>query len=1542
MRQATRGGFMMSPPLALTLLCGLLSALGCESPRPRGDASLTLSVEVTPPLLSEGPLALWEAPPSGPLPLRGSQQGEAQGEAQSEAQGGLWSRRGELLHLTGEPFTYQSEGLFRTLTAVELPAEELSIVGLDGAWLHSKLSDVELERALAPEPVPLLLPLAGLDYRSAELPLTGSRRAQRSLSPWSALPWLMSATWQADDPVTRSLEPLITSLSPHRSAWSSLAERLGLESAWSLLGLLIQLQVSGEEEASQAVARELAISALVSPEPLSAEARTWLRALPCVLDRLDDPDALAQVYEQAERGLLDVSCALPIELVWVKATLASPHGSLGGDARVELSAESFDGRPLSLKIERLSAVTPPSPWSALSPEELSELTPHRVAPVDRCEGRGATLSCPLDWRDAEGDTLTLLASVSSEDGRVTLGGRVLRYPLPSVPAWKLDIALLSRPRVVNSALSTWRPAQLLWSPRRPSEATSEPERPEVLPLSGAGLAELPHLGRPSPLTIELDLLTPLGESEELRLWSPFPSPGRWRPLQPSEQLRLSVGGAPLFTDDTLISAPPLPDVTLLLSPLSAREDQALSDEVLTHLGGAPSSLTSPSLTARLEALSRSPERLAELIGTPAQATSLGWSQAEVAHLRAWLCVETATQVTPNEPPTRSAEGGELSATWLEWMSTGCLIGALSVDQPERAELFEDLSAPEALESLVTRQLWGPERPQGAWLERLLGRAFGRHDDGALRVSLSRRSSPEGRLELLTTLDQPSSTLTTSLTGEEHLLSIEAITGLRSLSLQYLEAPWLIDPPQGSAPSPYLSARLLTGAELSSITPERPSASCLSRRAPLSALQGAWRLDPSWRERHPLSDPRWFLSYDGVAREASDDPCHVAVLFDASSLPEGAYAVELELEQTWGPRETRVARFTIDRAPLTAQAEALGALQLLDQVQVDTDDPLTTHHHAQLLLADPSEALEVGEARPFSLISLNRSARCALVMAPSLSVLPPRAPARFTGEAPFSSLTLSAVDSMGEPSAEPSTRWALLGVPSAEGSQRLALSCDDGRGERANLTLDLTLDVSPPLLRALWLTQADETALTARRVYNTGSPPPVLSWLLYTDDLVDPLAELIPEQSYDLRGEEGEPSQRVIERWRGWWGAPQCADEPPSRCLLADEGPCVDEVLARCRARLYPLTLHALLEDPQWEPEALSLSLLATRSAPNEAPRSHSSWDQELETLGAFSYLKLPLSAPWTEAGWAPPAEDGRTTLSLQAKALSPAHSITRDRLPMPSLSLRSITPPPLLSFERVWRPTPQLQELSALTQTELTLAQVSNPHPDPIWLQIEAPLTSLQAEGLLDRVSSADPLSASLALEVRESCLWDPTGAVPIDHKIIHSSSPLTAEQLRTEPCSPLPVPREERFSWRAELEWVVEGHDASDDAEGWLRLATGERLTIKLQARWALPPLLAGTLLELGSLPPPRHQHYVLPHTFSGVFWGDSPCLACTPAPMFGRPYRRLNALSLTVDEPLSAEELTWRLQVSPAPDQALEEVHSRLSLGELPAELWYEVSEP
>ena len=793
-----------------------------------------------------------------------------------------------------------------------------------------------------------------------------------------------------------------------------------------------------------------------------------------------------------------------------------------------------------------------------------------------------------------------------------------------------------------------------------------------------------------------------------------------------------------------------------------------------------------------------------------------------------------------------------------------------------------------------------------------------------------------------------STLTAPLIGATHLLSVEAITGLRALSLQYLEAPWLNNPTLGGAPSPYLSARLLSRAELTTMTSELPSTRCLWRRAPLSALQGAWRLDPSWRERHPLSDPRWVLSYERAPDELGEDPCHVGLLFDTASLPEGAYTVELALDQTWGARDTRVIHFTINRAPLTAQAEEIGALQLLDQAHVATRDPLSTHNHAHLMLTDPSEALEVGEAHPLSMIQLNRSARCTLASPASLSVLPPRFPARFTDTITvFSSLSLSPVNSMGEPSSEPSTRWALNGLPGDEGSLRVALSCEDERGERATLTLDLTLDFSPPRLRALWLTQADEAGLNARRVPEAGATPELLSWLLYTDEPLNLLPDLLPTQGYDLRGEEIEPSQRVIERWRGWWGAPQCSDEPPQRCLLADEGPCVDERLVSCRARTYPLTLHALLEDPEWEPEALSLSLLATGSRPNEPPRSHSSWAQELVRVGALSYLQLPLSAPWIEGDWPPPAEDGVTALSLHAKALSPAHPTARDHLPLPSLTLRSITPPPLLSFERHWQPDAQLQALSALTQTELTFAQVSNPHPDPIWLQISAPLTSLQAEGDLDRVSDAEPIPPSIALGVRESCLWDATDAVPFDHQIIHSVSLPSAEQLLTAPCSPLPIPREEHFSWRAELEWIVGAYDGTEateplESEGWLRLAPGDRLSMSLQARWALPPLLAGTLLRLAQLPPPREQHYVLPHTFIGVFWGDSPCFGCTPEPMFGRPYRRLRSLSLTVDEPSSAEEHTWLLSVSSGPEQALEEPSSRLSLGELPTELWYELSEP
>lgn len=1553
---------LVSFPLCpLFPLFALLGA--CQPASLEGTSTVQLMVEVSP-TPPEGPLSLWEASPVSGLPLRGDPERDER-----------WGRLPNAISvnlsdaLSGEREAvalYQSEGLWRSLTALSIPAEWLSTITLDGAWLHERLGHDFAEDLSALLPAdPLLYPLTGLDYRARAIPLAPPRQARYLLTPWSLLPWALSGEWVADEPGARALQPIINALSEQRVAWSALAERLGLPSGWSLVQLVAQLSAANEREALLSLGRELAFTALIHMPQVNPEVLRALSALPCIFASLSEPEELTRVISTQLNGQLNgqlnepsaLPCALPADQAWIHATPSPLSGAQEPQFILNLSASGPPEATLTLRVERL----PPSPrrdqLSGLKLEAIEALRLTALGPLEGCSGEGAELRCEVSWRDAYEGQLTLLVTAYAEGG-APLGGRVLQYTLDDAPAWALTIAALGRPHLIDERGSA-QAMSLRWAPLSHPTITSPSVSPppQQLTFNHAGVASLPRVGRSPNLSVELESSPTMRAQGRASLWSPFPAPGHWRALRSGERLAASLLEPDLLSVEDLERGDPLTPPLTLLSPLQTRLAEHVSAEglswaarraraaqlsaaVLTLLGGAGAPLSAEGLTTRLEALAQSPELLYELVSQTEGAEAQGWSQEERAHLRAWLCIEAAEQGAMFEPPTRAPDGEagdplELNAEWLDWLSLGCLLGALSAELPEPAVGL----SPEALVTLIDTPMWVPGATHQGWLSHLFTRLHGYPSVAPARVTWLKGSSDAKRFESLSALEEPAHVFNEALEGRPYLISIESAIGLSSLSLQYLEAPWLTDsttPP----PTPLVSARLIDGSALSELELDYATRGCLWRLPPLSALSASWQPEQSWREATPLTDPRWRLERTLEVAEPHVDPCHVALMINAAALPEGPYLLKLSVGYAWGAQSEHTLSFTVDRQPLTASISPSDALSSLDEELLNLEGSYMTHAH--FLLTDASSALGQEGRLSLAQLQLSRPARCELREPLSLSLLPPRLPARFTeGQEPFNAAALRP-NSQGDATEGLAQQWNLSAQVGHEGSGRVGVSCEDSRGERATISLDLTFDQSPPQLRALWLTQASETELSALRFGENGGRAPRVGWLLYTQDPPELLRELLPSRLIDLSLDSASAEQRLIERWRGWWGEPLCSDELDARCLLAGQGPCEGALEASCLERSYPLTLHGLVYDEQWETSGHWLSLSALFSVERQPTRSYSHWAPQAEALDSgFSHIQLPLNAPWALGLWPEPPLEEAVEMTLKTSASSPAWPQPERPTSHTSLYLRSLTPPPLLEVELNQLPSlgAPIEDLSTLRSAELISAQLYNPHPDPLWLRTSPALTQLSLAGWVDRVTDTEVLSSPFTNNVTSSCLWDAErqqasldSMIPSDERSVEALTQLL--------CIGLYLPLDERYTWQAELEWSLSSGGASRGA--WRALLPGERLTVQLNARWSLPVYLERTLAGLAQLPPPRAQHYVYPHIFSGFFWSEPACVRCSPRLLFGRPYLRLRQLSYEADDLSADEALIWSVSVSSDPSPLQQVGDLSLFVGALPSAFSYELSDP
>ena len=945
---------MRSSLSASLILIGV--TLGCVEPElPQQSAELSCTLLVSPPFAQRS-LPLWRRALEEE-PWR--ETGAALSLLSDEAQGSLGEAQAEL-ELEER---YGRRALWRSLSALELPRAQLSMSQeeLDEALErlcgggHCELS---AQRPLAPRSrEPLLYPLFGLDYRSRAIPLIGERALEYRLSPWSLLTLLLSPKPYELEPARReALRPLIEALEQRVSAWVSLSERLALSGPWQLPQLMAQLAEAQERDALRALSLELALSTLSTGGVLSPEQRAWLRALPCLIEAMSAPElaTLTRALEEAERGSPDPSCALPSTLAWLRVEVGP--GPQGAGRRLELSAwaESFDQRPLELSLQLLSAVaaeafTPPHRpllsserraaldelSASLGYEELEGCSPER-------ESGSASLRCSLSWRGLDRDELTLLLSAQSSEGvseEREEAARLISWRFSELPSWGLTIAALSRPSLSPpSELSTELSSELSSAQGEgpqlrvmelalsaPLSATSAELAPPPLAgsltLDPAGLATLELTGSAIPLSAQLAL-----SEAALQLWSPFPPPGRWR--EPFEGERLSA----LISPAQLIDAPslerleaegePLRDA-LLLTPLTSALDVAararsslyelnalealqladqLSESVLELLGAELSPTLNSGAEERLRALSEAPEGLAELLREGELAQAGGWSERGLAQLRVWLCFEAASAVEPHAPELLTPTSfTRLNSEWLEWLGLGCLIAAQSL---EGAPLELSVSAPQLSAERLAELLSEDGLRGESHLRWLLSVLEALSQRGPPPLSLYQLTSDGAEAELgseALTLELGLNSLELSSSQPSTLLHLYSATGLKALSLRYLEAPWLEDDSSDTAPRPFDSARLLDERSLESwdsLTLNAIGAPCLWERPSLVNLPRQWRLDSAWRSAHPLSDPRWLIESDGARGAEEVRGCQLGLLINHSALPRGRYLIELTVEPLW--------------------------------------------------------------------------------------------------------------------------------------------------------------------------------------------------------------------------------------------------------------------------------------------------------------------------------------------------------------------------------------------------------------------------------------------------------------------------------------------------------------------------------------------------------------------------------------------------------------------------------------------------------------------
>jgi len=927
------------------ILIGL--TLGCVEPElPQQSAELSCTLLVSPPFAQRS-LPLWRRALEGE-PWR--ETGAALSLVSDEAQGSL----AEAQARAGLEERYERRALWRSLSALELPRAQLSLSQEELDEAIERLCgggrcELSAQRSLAPPSrEPPLYPLFGLDYRSRAIPLTGERALEYRLSPWSLLTLLLSPKPYELEPARReALRPLIEALEQRVSAWSSLSERLGLSGPWQLPQLAAQLAGAQERDALRALSVELALSTLSTGGALSPEQRAWLRALPCVIEAMSAPElsALTRALEDAERGSPDPSCALPSTLAWLRVEVGPASQGAGRRLELSASAESFDQRPLELSMQLLSPVaaeafTPPHRpllsserraalnqlSASLGYEELEGCLPER-------ESGSASLRCSLSWRGLDRDELTLLLSAQSSEGvseEREEAARLISWRFSELPSWGLTIAALSRPSL--SSPSSERSSAQSEGPQlsvvelalsAPLNAVSAelPPLASSLTLDPAGLATLELTGSAVPLSAQLAL-----SEAPLQLWSPFPPPGRWREPLEGERLSALISPAQLLDAPSLerleAEGEPLRDA-LLLTPLTSALDVAararsslyelnalealqladqLSESVLALTGAELSSALNPGVEGRLRALSEAPEGLAELLREGDLAQAGGWSERGLAQLRVWLCFEAASALEPHAPelltPTTFTR---LNGEWLEWLGLGCLIAAQSLEGAplELSASPPQLSAERLAELLSDDELRGEDHLR--WLLTVLAALSER---GPPPLTLYQLTSDGAEAELgseALTLERGLNPLELSSRQGSTLLHLYSATGLKAVSLRYLEAPWLEEDSSDAAPRPFDSARLYDERSLESwdsLTLNAIGAPCLWERPSLANLPRQWRLDSAWRSAHPLSDPRWLIESAGARGAEEVRGCQLGLLINHSALPAGRYLIELAIEPLW--------------------------------------------------------------------------------------------------------------------------------------------------------------------------------------------------------------------------------------------------------------------------------------------------------------------------------------------------------------------------------------------------------------------------------------------------------------------------------------------------------------------------------------------------------------------------------------------------------------------------------------------------------------------
>lgn len=1532
----------------------------CNDALPTQQASMILDLKVTP-AFDQGEqvaeLSLWTTDPDPTFPLWiFSDHGLPSSTS--------WKALTETLHLkesttekNDDPISqpahalYQAKGLWRHLTAISLPNHIFSLEGFDGTWLDDKLNlEVIDHDDLLNEPKTFLYPLPELDYRVQAISLSPQRQTQVLLSPWHLLSWLIGPDFSVSYERQTALATLIQPLLQHTNAWSTLAYELSLPQAWSLVQLIARLVIQEQTDLLQKLGRELALHTFVYTDALDTIEPIILRGLPCIFKSLLHSEELNRFIEQIQDGDLPEHCALPQDLLWIKASPYLWNAPFQQNPTISIQVETLQARPMQVIFEYVNTMHPEwARYLALDEEQYLSLRQEHITALDHCEGEGTNWSCELKWDDFEGSSHFILVSVLTADGQKWLGARLLRYPLVELPAWQINLGALARPRLVDDLNGSFRYPSLIWhSLSSDLDPFHRLPTSQVLPMNQLGLASLSRQGRSAPLLFQVGLTEELTSHEHLELWSPYPAPGHWRSYGNLTQLEGFLSERLLL--EMLFRAPLEKEVLSFITPLSTKVTKILSNlssnalnprndllefgedliqEILESLGGQLTLHVSPTLAQRIEAFFENPSQRSSIIKGSIDAQQLGYDRDEIAQFRAWLCLEAAEQSSP-EPEMLYVDELRLmlKPIWLEWFSLGCLLGSLSLEHPAYFDRFQALDET-AVWDILSDLHFEDTSPHLVWLTQLLGALSDPPYTEPAWIELQQMNEDQ-TMQSIAVLDQEFHELG-EIQGKPHLLYVESPMGIASITIEYVDAPWLAPESTIPEPTPNLSARLYDEEMLTQSNPLRSDSLCLWKHTPLDHFGGQWRLDSNWRQTHPITDPQWIFTRSQEAM-TSQNACSVAFMLDGEKLPEGAYLIRLELRLAWGGTWSRQLSFKLDRSPLHISLEAQTGFLLLDQ-DLSTQEEVHTHVHLGIkepIFNNPNDLIPIGMVR------LNRPAHCELTRTPSTEQRPPLLSVHFSADQnPLSALTLTP-----QSTSEPAEQWLIQGKLETEGSGRYALRCENERGEIAHLTLDVTFDSTPALLRAVWLTQVDESTLNSKRLTDLAEPLPI-AWLLFVDEL--PLIErLLPEHTYNLYDN---PSSGIppIERWRGWWGKSQCTSNnslnAQSSCLFSDEGLCMNERLQRCLKREYPLTLHALVEDEQWEVGVPALELIATLIEDHDTLTPYVTWKTKSEAYGRLTHVQIQLKEGWIDH-WPEPSFDKLSELTLRMSVTNPLHQDTTTPFISPNLVLNTLIPPPRINIETQELPQSDLlEDLNLLKMPSLMSTQVYNPHRDALWIKPNDMISILSLQAHLDRVEDALVVPLSISFYVFHSCLWNHDTSYIKDHLLVNATE-MNIDQLTMNSCSFLNIPRTWDSHWEGRLEWVVTPH--LEALDGWYRLPPKGELTLTLQSTWALPDPIDQILNSNTHLAAPRENHYVYAEDLYGFFWGENRCINCEPSLVFGVPYSRLTMLSITSENSLDQPRQTWSLDVCADLDGQIGPTGPSSDLASIPSLLRYELNLP